>query len=354
MIGDEVYLVLWYKGDIATPIYSFDARRGHVGQARHSSSDLLSRRAYFNTIPRPAVLEISPVGPEDEGEYRCRVDFRKAQTRNYQIAVKVLGYFLCGPFPLYKVYIVKGRDESILFLFRDGWAHAPLHICGLSCHKPVLGGELRKKKKWLRDESIMFLFRDGWAHAPLHICGLSCHKPVLGGELREKMAQPESVGLSLDVCARNQMDLGSWFCSELKTITAEDSDIFSLGHSGKLVKVVGWETAKKEMDESIPFLFREGWAHAPLHICGLSCHKPVLGGEFEKKCLRDESILFLFRVGWTHAPSHICGLSCHKLVLGGELRKKWLRKRRSFLGCICQKSNGSGFLVLFRAKNNKR
>ncbi|KAF8781528.1 Neural cell adhesion molecule 2 like protein [Argiope bruennichi] len=90
MIGDEVYLVLWYKGDIATPIYSFDARRGHVGQARHSSSDLLSRRAYFNTIPRPAVLEISPVGPEDEGEYRCRVDFRKAQTRNYQIAVKVL------------------------------------------------------------------------------------------------------------------------------------------------------------------------------------------------------------------------------------------------------------------------
>ncbi|PRD27879.1 UNVERIFIED_CONTAM: hypothetical protein NCL1_34101 [Trichonephila clavipes] len=91
MIGDEVYLVLWYKGEIATPIYSFDARRGHVGQARHSSSDLLSRRAYFSTTPRPAVLEIFPVGPEDEGEYRCRVDFRKAQTRNYQIAVKVLG-----------------------------------------------------------------------------------------------------------------------------------------------------------------------------------------------------------------------------------------------------------------------
>ncbi|KAG8188951.1 hypothetical protein JTE90_016618 [Oedothorax gibbosus] len=90
MIGDEVYLVLWYKGDIATPIYSFDARRGHVGQARHSSSDLLSRRAYFNTVPRPAVLEISPVGPDDEGEYRCRVDFRKAQTKNYVIGVKVL------------------------------------------------------------------------------------------------------------------------------------------------------------------------------------------------------------------------------------------------------------------------
>ncbi|XP_054709678.1 neural cell adhesion molecule 1-like [Uloborus diversus] len=90
MIGDEVYLVLWYKGDIATPIYSFDARRGHIGQARHSSSDFLSRRAYFNTITRPAVLEVSPIGPEDEGEYRCRVDFRKAQTRNYAIAVKVL------------------------------------------------------------------------------------------------------------------------------------------------------------------------------------------------------------------------------------------------------------------------
>ncbi|XP_015921092.1 neural cell adhesion molecule 2 [Parasteatoda tepidariorum] len=88
--GDEVYLVLWYKGDIATPIYSFDARRGHVGQARHSSKDFLTGRAYFNTVPRPAVLEISGISPEDEGEYRCRVDFRKAQTRNYQIAVKVL------------------------------------------------------------------------------------------------------------------------------------------------------------------------------------------------------------------------------------------------------------------------
>ena len=89
--GDEVYLVLWYKDEIATPIYSFDARRGHLGQARHSSSDMLSKKGYFNTIARPAALEISPVGQEDEGEYRCRVDFRKAQTRNYQIVVKVIG-----------------------------------------------------------------------------------------------------------------------------------------------------------------------------------------------------------------------------------------------------------------------
>lgn len=89
--GDEVYLVLWYKDEIATPIYSFDARRGPLGQARHSSSDMLTKKGYFNTIARPAALEISPVGQEDEGEYRCRVDFRKAQTRNYQIVVKVIG-----------------------------------------------------------------------------------------------------------------------------------------------------------------------------------------------------------------------------------------------------------------------
>ncbi|GFQ71882.1 ig-like domain-containing protein [Trichonephila clavata] len=32
IVDDEVYLVLWYKDEVATPIYSLDARRGPLGR----------------------------------------------------------------------------------------------------------------------------------------------------------------------------------------------------------------------------------------------------------------------------------------------------------------------------------
>ncbi|XP_055950829.1 synaptogenesis protein syg-2-like [Argiope bruennichi] len=86
---DEVYLVLWYKDEVATPIYSLDARRGPLGQARHATNEQLAGRAYFSSVPQPAVLEIDRVSLEDEGLYRCRVDFRKARTQHSALIVSV-------------------------------------------------------------------------------------------------------------------------------------------------------------------------------------------------------------------------------------------------------------------------
>lgn len=48
-------------------------------------------RAYFNLHNRPAFLQIDPIKLEDAGDYRCRVDFKKARTVNTVISLKVIG-----------------------------------------------------------------------------------------------------------------------------------------------------------------------------------------------------------------------------------------------------------------------
>ncbi|XP_054709714.1 nephrin-like [Uloborus diversus] len=87
---DEVYLVLWYKDEIATPIYSLDARRGKLGQARHASSEDLTGRAFFTSVGQPAVLQVDRITLDDEGIYRCRVDFKKARTRHSALLVSIV------------------------------------------------------------------------------------------------------------------------------------------------------------------------------------------------------------------------------------------------------------------------
>lgn len=47
-------------------------------------------RAYFNLQNRPAFLQIDPIRLADAGDYRCRVDFKKARTVNTVISLKVI------------------------------------------------------------------------------------------------------------------------------------------------------------------------------------------------------------------------------------------------------------------------
>lgn len=86
--NDSVALVLWYKDALPTPVYSVDARRGDVSQARHSSI-AWGPRAYFATQPPGLRLQALAVG--DSGVYRCRVDFRKDRTRNHETSLVVIG-----------------------------------------------------------------------------------------------------------------------------------------------------------------------------------------------------------------------------------------------------------------------
>lgn len=89
---DSVALVLWYRDDTGNPIYTVDARTIHVDKAKHfSAADILGARGVFNVTYPMAYMRIKPVRDNDAGEYRCRVDFRRARTINRILKLNVIG-----------------------------------------------------------------------------------------------------------------------------------------------------------------------------------------------------------------------------------------------------------------------
>ncbi|CAK1552232.1 unnamed protein product [Leptosia nina] len=88
---DRVYMVLWFRKSGGKPIYSFDVRGRSFNKAlQWSDPGAFGPRAYFATISRPASLTLNSVQLDDEGVYRCRVDFKNSPTRNFQIKLTVI------------------------------------------------------------------------------------------------------------------------------------------------------------------------------------------------------------------------------------------------------------------------
>ncbi|KAH9414353.1 hypothetical protein DERP_012000 [Dermatophagoides pteronyssinus] len=89
---DGVSLVLWYRDDIATPIYTVDARQStSLENAQHFlHTDIFDQRATFNISYPLAFLLIKHVRSNDGGDYRCRVDFRRARTVNRILKLTVI------------------------------------------------------------------------------------------------------------------------------------------------------------------------------------------------------------------------------------------------------------------------
>ncbi|XP_040568747.1 roundabout homolog 1 [Lepeophtheirus salmonis] len=89
---DGALLVLWYRNFDAQPIYSFDNR---FSTTKHWSEDQsFGPRALFrdNSI-YPGILSeliISNVQFEDGGYYKCRVDFRRSQTRSETLHLRII------------------------------------------------------------------------------------------------------------------------------------------------------------------------------------------------------------------------------------------------------------------------
>ncbi|PRD35180.1 UNVERIFIED_CONTAM: hypothetical protein NCL1_12355 [Trichonephila clavipes] len=88
---DAVALILWYKDDITKPIYSVDARKTSVDQARHVTGQAVSSRVSLSLEDNPSMLYLEFLTEEDEGEYRCRVDFRRARSRNGIVFLQLVG-----------------------------------------------------------------------------------------------------------------------------------------------------------------------------------------------------------------------------------------------------------------------
>jgi hypothetical protein len=49
-------------------------------------------------MSRPSSLTVDAIQLDDEGIYRCRVDFKNSPTRNFQIRLNVVGKYLLGPY----------------------------------------------------------------------------------------------------------------------------------------------------------------------------------------------------------------------------------------------------------------
>ena len=90
---DAITLILWYRGENRTPIYTVDARDNSLAQGKHfASADVFAvNRAFFDLNKRPALLKIDPVKHDDDYEYRCRVDFRWGRTMSTFIRLNVIG-----------------------------------------------------------------------------------------------------------------------------------------------------------------------------------------------------------------------------------------------------------------------
>lgn len=83
--------IIWYKYCLNF-FFSFDGRGKSLAEANHwSDKDVFGTRAFFRTVTDPAQLVIEQVALKDGGMYRCRVDFRNAQTRSVYYNLTVIG-----------------------------------------------------------------------------------------------------------------------------------------------------------------------------------------------------------------------------------------------------------------------
>ncbi|XP_076325621.1 neural cell adhesion molecule 2-like [Tachypleus tridentatus] len=140
---DRAVLVLWYKDDFSKPVYSLDSRKGEISQARHATSETFTGRAYFSTVDRPAVLVLEPLVPEDEGRYRCRVDFERERTRHSE-------FYLVVIVPPKRLQITDERGDSVQSLigpYNEG------DRLTLTCH--VEGGKPTPSVTWWRESVLL-------------------------------------------------------------------------------------------------------------------------------------------------------------------------------------------------------
>lgn len=91
-------LILWYRDDLSSPIYTVDARPvAHLHSAKHLfDSSTLANRVTFNITYPVSYLRFKPVVETDSAEYRCRVDFRRGRTINRVMQLNVIGKCLLG------------------------------------------------------------------------------------------------------------------------------------------------------------------------------------------------------------------------------------------------------------------
>ena len=90
---DFVTLVLWYKEDMGgAPMLTIDARTRPLGSAPRVPAPGVGQRVSFDLTPTAGgVLRITSLVKQDDGLYKCRVDFRRGRTVSTSTYLSVVG-----------------------------------------------------------------------------------------------------------------------------------------------------------------------------------------------------------------------------------------------------------------------
>ncbi|XP_069951905.1 nephrin-like isoform X2 [Cherax quadricarinatus] len=91
--NDAIYLMLWFREPLTTPIYRLDERS--ETETRWSDDLVLGRRASLElgspeVSGSPAVLRVTSLTSSDQGLYTCRVDFRLQPTKTTRVNLTVI------------------------------------------------------------------------------------------------------------------------------------------------------------------------------------------------------------------------------------------------------------------------
>lgn len=75
------------------PIYTVDFRKGTRQNPKHFTVPEYADRSYFDVNKTPPSIKLDAVSVEDEGFYRCNIEFRRLRTETRIVKLNILSEF---------------------------------------------------------------------------------------------------------------------------------------------------------------------------------------------------------------------------------------------------------------------